>query len=106
MQRSCGGAFLSFLYFTLGKHGYHTPVGLLVYATLLTREQCPGWHMGWCFGWVVFPVIFRSRGYVRFRGGGGERESRCGAVDLRSNAERRGVEQEAEGNMGEEKTVS
>lgn len=47
-------------------------VCLLVYATLPMREQCPGWHMGWCFGWIVFPVIFRSRGYVRFKGGGGE----------------------------------
>ncbi len=68
------------------------------------REQCPGWHMEWCYGWVVFPVIFCSRGYVRFGGGCGE--SRCEAVDLRSNAESRGVEQGTEGNMGEEKTVS
>jgi len=29
-----------------------------------------------------------------------------GVVDLQSNVERRGVEQGAEGNVGEEKTVS
>jgi hypothetical protein len=67
------------------------------------REQCPGWHMGWCIGWVVF-CDFSFTWMCEIRGSGGE--CRCGAVDLGSNAEKRGVEQGGRGRHWKREDVS